>query len=254
MTDPAPVAEPVNRTPPALTGAPRLGGTLECGDGTWNGTYTITHRWLRDGTPIAGATLATYTVVAADVGQPLRCEAVVGTVAAQSQSVTPTPPASVSAPEISGDPRLRRTLRCSPGTWDGTYALTYQWFREARIRSRPATNSCSAPPTSARSITCRVTAAALTTAPSGAVTVRAPRNLVAPSVNGDPRIGATLSCDPGGWDDLPEDRYALSYRWLREGQAVGSRADPRGRRRRRRARADAARRAPRARPRSSPPA
>ena len=51
-------ARPSNRVVPALTGTGRLGSVLTCGDGEWDGAYAITHRWLRDGTPIA--TGATY--------------------------------------------------------------------------------------------------------------------------------------------------------------------------------------------------
>ena len=48
---------PENLVAPALTGRPRIGGTLTCGDGTWDAVYPITaRRWLRAGGAIAGAT------------------------------------------------------------------------------------------------------------------------------------------------------------------------------------------------------
>ena len=69
-----PAAAPENRTPPSLTGTPRLRGTLDCAPGTWAGAAPFSYRWLRDGAAIAGATAASYAVVAADVGTLLRCE------------------------------------------------------------------------------------------------------------------------------------------------------------------------------------
>ena len=67
-------ATPENRTPPALTGASQLNGTLQCGTGTWNGTYTYTYRWLRDGTPIAGAHGGDLHDGLRRLGHALRCE------------------------------------------------------------------------------------------------------------------------------------------------------------------------------------
>ncbi|MDO8211626.1 lamin tail domain-containing protein [Conexibacter sp. CPCC 206217] len=47
--------------------APRVGETLRASAGTWAPVASLEYQWLRDGQPIAGATSATYTVVAADV-------------------------------------------------------------------------------------------------------------------------------------------------------------------------------------------
>jgi hypothetical protein len=47
-------------TPSTVTGQPRAGRVLHAVSGTWSGATTATYRWLRDGTPIRGATMATY--------------------------------------------------------------------------------------------------------------------------------------------------------------------------------------------------
>src|SRR5688572_31839747 len=49
------------------------------------------------------------------------------------------------APQITGDPRLFRTLSCTRGDWDDTaadrYAVTYSWFRNSvAIRSEEHTS------------------------------------------------------------------------------------------------------------------
>jgi carboxypeptidase family protein len=94
---PEPPAPPANVTPPKVielkssptngnslggftlgAGAPTpaVGSTLVCEKGTWGGvpTPTYSYKWLRDGTPIAGATEIKYVVQTADAGHTLACE------------------------------------------------------------------------------------------------------------------------------------------------------------------------------------
>jgi hypothetical protein len=71
---------PIDRVAPSVAGTPRNGETLTADPGTWSGTPSVTYayQWLRcaaGGTgcvEIAGATGATYTLGAADVGQTIR--------------------------------------------------------------------------------------------------------------------------------------------------------------------------------------
>ena len=132
VSEPAGGATPENRTPPSLSGAPRLRGTLDCARDLGQ-RAAFSFRWLRDGAAIAGATQASYAVVPTDVGKALRCEVQSGATVASSQSVSRSAPAVVNAPEVSGDPRSRGTLRCASGTWDGPYAFTYEWRRGASV-------------------------------------------------------------------------------------------------------------------------
>lgn len=53
---------------PYITGTARRGRTLTVNRGTWTSGTALTHQWLRDGTPIAGATGRTYVLKSADVG------------------------------------------------------------------------------------------------------------------------------------------------------------------------------------------
>jgi hypothetical protein len=63
---------PVNTVRPAITPLTDLvvGSVLALTTGTWTGSgpFTYARVWLRGGSPIAGATAASYTTVAADVG------------------------------------------------------------------------------------------------------------------------------------------------------------------------------------------
>jgi hypothetical protein len=68
--------EPVNVTPPAISGPAALASSLACSNGLWvgNPSPTFIYVWLRDGTPISGASEGTYKVQSADAGHSLSCE------------------------------------------------------------------------------------------------------------------------------------------------------------------------------------
>jgi hypothetical protein len=151
--------DPRNTAAPAISGNPNAGSILTTSNGTWAGTPTITYtqQWQRRPgattawADIAGATGATYTVVAGDVGQDLR--AIIGAgnrVSSWSMAITApvtvadgapppppppppaaTAPANTALPAISGTPRSTQTLTSSTGTWTGTAPITYtyQWQR-----------------------------------------------------------------------------------------------------------------------------
>ena len=67
---------PVLLKRPAITGTALVGDQLTCSAGEWRGQPppSFQYRWLRDGEPIALATLGTYTVSIDDVGHALACE------------------------------------------------------------------------------------------------------------------------------------------------------------------------------------
>ena len=66
---------PVNTVAPAVTGTATVGQTLSTTNGTWTGAPapTFTYQWQRVTTNISGATSSTYVLVAADVGNTIRC-------------------------------------------------------------------------------------------------------------------------------------------------------------------------------------
>jgi hypothetical protein len=60
---------------PQITGTPTVGQAVACSHGAWSGDQlTFSFRWLRDGTPITGATGATYTIASADSDHQLACQ------------------------------------------------------------------------------------------------------------------------------------------------------------------------------------
>lgn len=132
-------AAPVNTALPTVTGTPQVGQVLTCTPGTWTGnpTPTFTYQWQRGTTNIAGATNATYTAVAADAGQTLRCVVTASNTkgsasanSADTAAVTQAP-ANTAPPAITGTPTEGEVLTVSNGTWTGSPTPTYtrQWER-----------------------------------------------------------------------------------------------------------------------------
>ena len=70
------------------------------------------------------------------------------------------------------------------------------------------------------------TTGATSTATAGiVVAARAVQNLRRPTIQGPPRVGATLTCNRGVWTGTPPIRYV--YRWLRTGGIVPAARSPR---------------------------
>jgi hypothetical protein len=68
---------PLSLIPPAITGAPVVGQPLGCSQGVWAGPpSSYAYQWTRQAADLPGATLASYTVVADDVGKALRCRVI----------------------------------------------------------------------------------------------------------------------------------------------------------------------------------
>jgi hypothetical protein len=89
---------------PQISGSPVVGGALTCSQGAWSGTMpqSYRHQWLLDGTPIAAATTAVYTILSADAGHALSCKVTAsnlgGSAIATSAPVNvPAPPPPVAA-------------------------------------------------------------------------------------------------------------------------------------------------------------
>jgi hypothetical protein len=139
---PEPELPPVNTVRPFLTGNPNVGVTLIVNTGTWTTTkpplaYAV--EWLRNGSPIAGATNQGYTLTATDVGT-LISSIVTATdangVEANAETlatgpILPAAPVNTSPPVISGLTEVFGVLTIDPGSWNGSPAFTYVWLRGA---------------------------------------------------------------------------------------------------------------------------
>ena len=138
---------PTNMSPPSLSGTASEGSSLTAAAGGWSGTGpVVAYQWRRcdaqgaSCSNIAGATAKTYGVTSGDVGGTIRVQVTAsnaaGSATASSDASgvvtsTPTPPANVSAPVITGTAQQGQTLTANPGSWSGTQPISYayQWRR-----------------------------------------------------------------------------------------------------------------------------
>ncbi len=103
---PAPHA-PADSAAPSIAGTVAAGHDLTCAPGTWtNSPTSYAYQWSLDGTPIAGATAASYPVPALDDGESLTC------------AVTASNAVGAGTPAISGRALVTvpRVKRCPAAT------------------------------------------------------------------------------------------------------------------------------------------
>ena len=132
---PGTFVEPVNTTPPAISGTAAVGSVLSCSPGSWTGDPAPTafiYRWLRDGAPIMGPTAAesSYTAQSADEAHSVSCAVYarnaagreVGTGQAVSASVL-IAGSSIEAP-VTSQPGTTMDLAGSASSIEATPLLT----------------------------------------------------------------------------------------------------------------------------------
>ena len=163
----------VSNTAKAGLGA---GATLKCEPGTWEaeeaGGPTFSYHWLSDGTLIAGADEAEYTVTAADEGKALQCQVTATNATASANDLTKVavvepppatePPGSTELPRVtheSGTVPVGTELTCTPGEWSGSPKFTYQWLRNGvAIASATGSTYTTAAEDTDTALQCQVTA------------------------------------------------------------------------------------------------
>lgn len=135
------VAVPVvNVTQPSITGTATVGHTLVASPGTWLSAPGLTfgYRWLRDGTPISGASLSSYLLTPADAGHRIAVR-VLGQKAPFADVVASSTPRVVAAlnltrPSFRGVLRAGHVLTASKGLWAAPgHVYRYQWLRNGKV-------------------------------------------------------------------------------------------------------------------------
>jgi Tol biopolymer transport system component len=238
---------PVNTTAPTISGPARVGSPLTATPGVWTPVATsYTYQWKRcdaaglNCVSIVGATLASYTPVAADLSVKLLV-----TVTATNASGPGTPKdslptevvtaatalANTTRPVISGNLEAGQTATTTDGTWTSTpTTITYQWRRcnattaacvnitgatsKTYVLVAADTGSKLAVVVTATNSTGTATATSDLTAVVGSGNVGPavrPVNKTAPVVSGQAANGQTLRASNGQWNGTTPMTFA--YQW-----------------------------------------
>ncbi|WP_244928955.1 phosphodiester glycosidase family protein [Nocardioides sp. W7] len=137
--EPEPVPTVVGSATPGIAGTVRVGLTLQARTDGWESGSVFTHQWLRDGSPILGATGAQYVATAADRGHRLTLRVIgakVGRVAVSRDSAATGAVAAgritVGKPRLKGIAKRGAVLKVLPGDWGGA-KVTYTWYRGTKV-------------------------------------------------------------------------------------------------------------------------
>ncbi len=99
-------ALPANSQLPVVSGIAQVGNVLTSSTGVWTDATSFAYQWAGNGAPITGATAATYTPAATDVGHTLTAAVTAtgpgGSASATSAATAPIAAAASSAPQKPG--------------------------------------------------------------------------------------------------------------------------------------------------------
>ncbi len=98
-----PVARPMLISPPAISGAAKVGETLTASAGTWQGSPTFAYQWLADGSAVSVATAASRVLAEEDEGKAMSVRVTAtnsgGSASATSAATATVEPADEPVPE-----------------------------------------------------------------------------------------------------------------------------------------------------------
>lgn len=152
VTAPKPVTapDPTQTKAPAIRGTATVRQKLTVSAGSWSGYavgLTETRQWLRDGTPIGGATGRDYTLAGADFGKKIsvKVTSTLGGRILKTQTTDATAKVAaavlVSAtPTIAGTTKVGNVVTVKRGTWTWGTTFKYRWLRNG-VPISEATNS-----------------------------------------------------------------------------------------------------------------
>jgi streptogramin lyase/type II secretory pathway pseudopilin PulG len=225
---------------PTISGTPAPGQVLTASPGPWSGTVPITYAYQWSDceasgegcTDIEGATSATYSLQASDVGHTVEVlVTATNAVGSGEASSAPTPevaypPSNTAAPAISGSYTGGQALTASTGTWSGSpSSYAYQWS-DCEASGEGCTDIAGATSSSytltgsdvgdtiAVVVTARSAsgeASKASTTPSPVVAGVIPSSSAVPTISGSALVGEALTASPGAWTAYPSATYA--YQW-----------------------------------------
>ncbi|MFM6973641.1 MAG: beta strand repeat-containing protein [Agromyces sp.] len=220
---------------PTITGTARVGSVLTANPGTWSPTPTsFSYQWNRAGSPISGATAATYQPVAADIGSTLTVSVTGNRLGYTAVTRTSLATAAITSgvfttapvPTISGTVRVGATLTAVTGTWAPTPdSFQFQWYRgttaitgaTSASYTLTAAEQGAAIKVSVTAVKAGVTSVTTTSAATVAVAAGVFSSAPVPTITGTVRVGLILSATTGTWAPTPD---SFRYQWYRGTTAI----------------------------------
>jgi uncharacterized protein YjbI with pentapeptide repeats len=220
----------MNSTPsPAVSGAFKVGQTLNATLGSWDNGTAVTIQWMRNGVAIDSATQTTYVLTENDLGKLINVETTgtkTGYVTVKTTSTATKVEAGTQAltpvPTVAGSFKVGQTLNATPGSWDSGVAISYQWLRDGvSIVGAMDASYLLSPSDLNRQVSLRVTGTRLgyaTVVKESAGTKIAVGSMQsqAPRVTGAPKPASTLRASTNAWVSGAK----ISYQWLSNGLAI----------------------------------
>ena len=249
--------EPENNAPtgdPVIVGTEQVGETLTADvsgisddDGLDNAAFA--YQWVRGDAEVAGATGSSYTLTEADEGRTIKVTVSFTDDQGHAESLTsdPTRPVeakpntrATGAPTIDGEARVGQTLTADVSTIDDDDGLTnvafsYQWIRsdgglDTNITGATGDTYTLVEADEGHTIKVKVSFTddrgyqeTPTSTPTGEVDPKPnTRATGAPTIDGEARVGETLTADTSGIDDEDGlDNAVFAYQWLRGNADIG---------------------------------
>ena len=138
-----------SKTPtPRFTGTLTAGQTLKSTTGTWDKGVTFTYQWLRDGSPIGGATSANYVLVGDDYQHRISVAVTGHWTGGVTNTQTSTQSAKTVAigtmksvtPRTNGRAKVGLTLTASTTRWVPGANVSYRWLLNGKAISGATTD------------------------------------------------------------------------------------------------------------------
>ncbi|GAA3537967.1 carboxypeptidase regulatory-like domain-containing protein [Nocardioides daeguensis] len=230
-----------NLSPPTIEGTPRAGETLTASSDRWlaagfteqQSQVDVAYQWLRDGTPIAGATGQTHQLTVDDATHRISVVATATkagyapteAISGASEKVTYGLVANTAAATVKGTPQVGKALSVDLGDWNTTgIDFWYTWLRDDGTTLGSGATYTPGPDDIDHLVSVRVRGTKpdwdpgeTTTGQVGPVLVGQFDNRTAPSIAGTSQVGVALEVSTGDWEPSPAD---TTYRWLSDGEPI----------------------------------